>query len=236
MTPRRLVFLASGIFGAIGILVSVVIVAINGGFSGPGPSIFNPPTSKDLWTLGSNIADGLNLTYSLTTATGGGKSNLKDSIVSMNFHDIDIDDKWNIDFKIQNGSNSSTVKDISANYSKKQLLRTDPITQQNEKFIQPVEGSILAIRDIAREPKYLVVGAVWQKISTGSSTEQARIEGTDTISTPAGTYNIYTLQYNVGNSTSKIYLNKDSALPIKADVYDENDKILYEYELQSVSR
>lgn len=233
MTPKRIVFLAAGIFGAIGILVSVVIIAINGGFSGNGPSIFNPPTSKDLWTIGSNIADGMNLTYSLTTTTGG-KSNLKDSIVSMNFHDID--DKWNIDFKIQNDSNSSSIKDISANYSKKQLLRTDPITLQNEKFIQPIEGSILVIRDIAREPKYLVVGAVWDKIFTGSSTEIARIEGKDTISTPAGTYNVYTLEYNVGNSTSKIYLNKDSPLPIKAEVYDENDKILYKYELQSVSR
>jgi hypothetical protein len=233
MTPKRLVLVASAIFGTVGILVSVVIIAINGGFSANGPSILNPPTSKDLWTIGSNIADGMNLTYSLTTTTAG-KSILKDSIVSMNFHDID--DKWNIDFKIQNGSNSSTIKDISANYSKKQLLRTDPITQQNEKFLQPIEGSILVMRDIAREPKYLVVGAVWEKIFTGSSTEDAKIEGKDTISTPAGTYNVYTLQYNVGNSTSKIYLNMDSPLPIKAEVYDENDKILYEYELQSVSR
>jgi hypothetical protein len=233
MSPKRLVFLASGIFGAIGILVSVVIIAINGGFSGSGPSIFNPPTSKDLWTIGSNIVDGKNLTYSLTTTTGG-KSNLKDSIVSMNFHDID--DKWNINFKIQNGSNISTIKEMSANYSKKQLLRTDPITQQDEKFVQPIEGSILVVRDLAREPKYLVVGAIWDKIFTGSSTEIARIEGTDTISTPAGTYNVYSLEYNVGNSTSRIYLNKDSPLPIKAEVYDENDKILYEYELQSVSK
>jgi len=232
MSPKRTVFLASGIFAAIGILVSVVIVAINDGFSGAGPSIFNPPTSEDLWTLGSNIADGLNLTYVLTTTTGG-RSNLTDSIVSMKFNDIG--DKWDIDFKIQNGSNS-TINDISANYSKKQLLRTDPITQQDERFIQPIEGSILTIRDIAREPKYLVVGAVWEKVFTGSSAKVARIQGTDTISTPAGTYNVYTLQFNVGNSTSKIYLNKDSALPIKAEVYDENDKILYEYDLQNVSR
>lgn len=230
MTPKRLVFLASGIFGAIGILVSIVIIAINGGFSGSGPSIFNPPTSKDLWSIGSNIVDGMNLTYSLTSM--GALSNLTDSILSMKFHDID--DKWNIDFKIQNGS--SAIKEISANYSKKQLLRTDPLAQQNESFIQPIEGSILVIRDIAREPKYLIVGAIWDKIFTGSSTEYARIQGTDTISTPADTYNVYTLEYNVGNSTSRIYLNKDLPLPIKAEVYDENDKILYKYELQRVSR
>jgi hypothetical protein len=229
MTPKRTAFLAAGIFGAIGILVSVVIIALNGGFSGSGPSIFNPPTSKDLLTLGSNIVDGMNLTYSLTSTSD--ISSLKDSIVSMKFHDLK--DKWNVIFAIKNGS---TVKEINMNLTKNQLLRKDPITANNEKLISPVETSILTIRDIAREPKYLVVGAVWEKIFTGSSTIDAKIEGTDTISTPAGTFNVYTLGYNVGNSTSKIYLNKDLPLPIKADVYDENDKILYEYELQSVSR
>jgi hypothetical protein len=229
MTPKRTAFLAAGIFGAIGILVSVVIIALNGGFSGSGPSIFNPPTSKDLWTLGSNIVDGMNLTYSLTSTSD--ISSLRDSIVSMKFHDLK--DKWNVIFAIKNGS---TVKETNMNLTKNQLLRKDPITANNEKLISPVETSILAIRDIAREPKYLVVGAVWEKIFTGSSTIDAKIEGTDTISTPAGNYNVYALGYNVGNSTSKIYLNKDLPLPIKADVYDENDKILYEYELQSVSR
>jgi hypothetical protein len=229
MTPKRTAFLAAGIFGAIGILVSVVIIALNGGFSGSGPSIFNPPTSKDLLTLGSNIVDGMNLTYSLTSTSD--ISSLKDSIVSMKFHDLK--DKWNVIFAIKNGS---TVKEINMNLTKNQLLRKDPITANNEKLISPVETSILTIRDIAREPKYLVVGAVWEKIFTGSSTIDAKIEGTDTISTPAGTFNVYTLGYNVGNSTSKIYLNKDLPLPIKADVYDENGKILYEYELQSVSR
>ena len=235
MTPKRIIFLASGIFAAIGILVSVVIIAINGGFSGGGngPSIFNPPTSKDLWTIGSNIEDGMNLTYSLTTSLGG-KSNLKDSMVSMAFDDMQ--DKWNINFKIKNGSSSTAVKEVSANYSKKQLLRTDPISQENESLIQPIEGSILVVRDLAKEPRYLVVGALWDRIFTGSSTKDVRIESKDSITTPADTFDVYNLQYKVGNSISKIYLNKELPFPIKAQVYDENDKILYEYELQSISR
>jgi hypothetical protein len=233
MTPKRIIFLASGIFAAIGILVSVVIIAIGGGFSGSGPSIFNPPTSKDLWTIGGTIEDGMNLTYSLTT-TLGGKSNLVDSIVSMAFHDMQ--DKWNINFKIKNGSSSSAVKEVGANFSKKQLLRTDPISQENGLLIQPIEGSILVVRDLAKEPRYLIVGAIWDKIFTGSSTKDVKIESTDSITTPADTFDVYTLQYKVGNSISKIHLNKDLPIPIKAQVYDENDKILYEYELQSISR
>ena len=147
----------------------------------------------------------------------------------------DMQDKWNINFKIKNGS-SSAVKEVSANFSKKQLLRTDPISQENELLIQPIEGSILVVRDLAKEPRYLVVGAVWDKLFTGTSTKDVKIEGKDTISTPADTLDVYSLQYNVGNSISKIYLNKDLPFPIKAQVYDENDKILYEYELQNISR
>ena len=235
MSPKRIIFVATGIFAGIGILVSIVIIAINGGFSGEGPSILNPPTSKDLWTLGSNIADGMNLTYSLTSNTGDDKANLIDSIVSMRFHNMG--DKWNIDFKIQNGSNNNNnASEIHANISKNQLLMTDPITEKDNKFLQPLEASVLAIRDIAREPKYLVVGAVWDKIFTGSNTIDAKIQSKDTISTPAGMYDVFSLQYKVGNSSSIIYINKDLPLPIKAQVYGENGNLLYHYELQSISR
>lgn len=229
MTPKRTVFLASGIFATVGILVSVVIIAMNGGFSGSGPSIFNPPTSKDLWTIGSNIADGMNLTYSLTSTSD--VSSLKHSIVSMKFNDLK--DRWNVTFAIKNGS---ALRDINLNLTKNQLLRMEPIGVNNEKFISPVETSILAIRDIAREPKYLVVGAVWDKITTSSSGVDERIANKDSISTPAGTFNVYTLEYQLGNSVNRIFLNKDLPFPIKAKVYDENDKILYEYELQNISR
>jgi hypothetical protein len=231
MTPKRMIFLASGIFAAIGILVSVAIIAINGGFSGEGPSIFNPPTSRDLWTIGSNIDNGMNLTYSLTST--GGKSNLKDSTVSMAFRDIE--DKWNINFKIENGS-SAAPKEINANLSKKQLLRTDSISQEDDLFIQPIERSILAVRDLAKEPRYLVVGAVWDKIFTGYSTKDVKIESTESISTPAGSFDAYLLEYKVRNSISKMYLNKDLPFPVMALVYDDNDKILYKYEVQNISR
>jgi hypothetical protein len=235
MTPKKTIFLASGILTAIGVLVSVIIIAIGGGFSGSGPSIFNPPTSRDLWIIGSNINDGMNLTYSLTST--GAKSSLKDSTVSMAFRDLE--DKWNINFKIENGSGltaAASAKEFSANFSKKQLLRTDPISQENDLIVQPIEKSILIVRDLAKEPRYLVVGAVWDKIFTGSSTKDVKIESTETVSTPAGSFDVYSLEYKVGNSISKIYLNKDLPFPVMAQAYDENDKVLYSYELQNITR
>ena len=73
-------------------------------------------------------------------------------------------------------------------------------------------------------------------ITTSSSNIDERIVSKDSISTPAGTFNAYALEHQLGNSTSRIYLNKDLPLPIKAQVYDEDGKSLYQYELQSVSR
>jgi hypothetical protein len=234
MTPKRMIFLAAGIFAAIGILVSVAIIAINGGFSGGGPSIFNPPTSSDLWILGSNIDNGMNLTYSLTST--GAKSSLKDSTVSMAFNEIE--DKWNVNFRIENSSSAvnASAKEFSANFSKKQLLRTDAIAQENDVYVQPIERSIMVVRDLAKEPRYLVVGAVWDKIFTGSSTKDVKIEGVESVSTPAGSFDVYSLEYKVGNSISKIYLNKNLPFPVMAQAYDDNDKVVYSYELQNISR
>jgi hypothetical protein len=229
-----MIFLAAGIFAAIGILVSVAIIAINGGFSGGGPSIFNPPTSSDLWILGSNIDNGMNLTYSLTST--GAKSSLKDSTVSMAFQEIE--DKWNVNFRIENSSSAvnASAKEFSANFSKKQLLRTDAIAQENDVYVQPIERSIMVVRDLAKEPRYLVVGAVWDKIFTGSSTKDVKIEGVESVSTPAGSFDVYSLEYKVGNSISKIYLNKNLPFPVMAQAYDDNDKVVYSYELQNISR
>ena len=57
----------------------------------------------------------------------------------------------------------------------------------------------MVVRDLAKEPRYLVVGAIWDKIFTGSSTKDVKIEGKDSITTPADTFDVYTLQYKVGN-------------------------------------
>ena len=43
MSPKRTIFVATGIFAGIGILVSVVIIAINGGFSGAVALLYSIP-------------------------------------------------------------------------------------------------------------------------------------------------------------------------------------------------
>src|SRR5919199_5250806 len=88
-----MVLLMSGIMASFGISVSVIIIAVNGGFSGPGPSLFNPPTTSNLWAVGGTIRPGIMLNYSLTRigshdspwSSLGGNSSLINSFVSLHF-------------------------------------------------------------------------------------------------------------------------------------------------------
>jgi hypothetical protein len=53
--------------------------------------------------------------------------------------------------------------------SKQQLTLDGPVNENFKLYFEPIDSSIFAIRDIAREPKYLVVGAPWNIILVGVS-------------------------------------------------------------------
>ncbi|HYZ51602.1 MAG TPA: hypothetical protein VE593_12000, partial [Nitrososphaeraceae archaeon] len=158
MSPRQKVFLVTGLFAGVGILVSAVIIAVGGGFSGPGPSILKPPSISDLWRVGENIKTGSSLKYILTSY--GPRSSLINSKVSICFCES-AGDFWKTSFII---TNQSITKDATLLLSKNELTRKGEAENVFRPYFDPLELSILAIRDIAREPKYLVIGAQWDNI------------------------------------------------------------------------
>jgi hypothetical protein len=83
-------------------------------------------------------------------------------------------------------------------------------------YFEPIDSSILAIRDIAREPKYLVVGAPWDIILVGVSSIPIRVTAKEAIETGAGTFDTFILSYKIGLKTSRISLAHDIPMPISA--------------------
>jgi hypothetical protein len=94
--------------------------------------------------------------------------------------------------------------------------------------------SILSIRDIAREPKYLVVGAVWDTINVGPSSIPLRISNVERVDIGASSFDSFVLTYEIANVQSKIYISKELPFPLKAEVYNENGTAKYSYELESI--
>jgi hypothetical protein len=62
-----------------------------------------------------------------------------------------------------------------------------------------------------------------------------RVTNEERVDTPAGTFDSFVLSYKLAEVTSKIWVVRDMPLPVKAEVYDAEDKLLYQYELVSAS-
>jgi hypothetical protein len=219
-----------GVFSALGVGVSAGIIAFGGGFSG-GRDVFNPPTASDIYVVGAQVQDGMQFAYTLTGV--GPSTSLVDAEVTIAFDRQG--DSWRTTFNIVNGTGTRADFDMMLSGS---LTKEGQIDDSVRPFLEPVESSILAIRDMdyGGRDEYLVVGAPWNTIFYSSSSTIVRVTAQEQVQTPAGTFDAFLLSYKLGENTSRIWIVKDLPLPVMAEVYDPADELLYEFELVSLSR
>jgi hypothetical protein len=224
------VIIVTAIFATLGVGVSIALIAGGGGFSSV-PDIFDPPTEADIWKVGDHIQDGMVLEYALTSM--GELNSLESARVLMNFDQAG--ENWNVRFTIANGTDQPLV-DRTLIISK-ELTREGQLDESFRPYFEHIQSSILAIRDMeyGESPKYLVVGAPWNTIFVGSSSVTVRVTNEEPVDTPAGTFDSFVLSYKLAEETSKIWVVRDMPLPVKAEVYDAEDKLLYQYELTNAS-
>ncbi len=221
----------TAIFASLGIGVSVALIAAGGGFESSNPNIFDPPTEADIWEVGDNIQDEMTLEYILTSRSE--QSSLESARVSMNF--VQSGENWNVKFMVTNGTDQPPVNHTLV--MSKELTREGQLDGSFRPYFEPIQSSILAVRDMeyGESPKYLVVGAPWDTIFVGSSSVTTRVTSEEPVSTPAGAFDSFVLSYKLAEKTSKIWVVRDMPLPVKAEVYDAEDKLLYQYELADAS-
>lgn len=227
----RRVIILTAIFATLGVGVSIAFIAAGGGFGSSSPNIFDPPTEADIWKVGDHIQDGMTLEYLLTSK--GQPNSLESARVLMNFKQAG--ENWNVTFMIANGTDQPTVNHTLI--MSKELTREGQLDESFRPYFEHIQSSILAVRDMeyGESPKYLVVGAPWNTIFVGSSSITARVTNEESISTPAGLFDSFVLSYKLAEETSKIWMVRDIPLPVKAEVYDAEDNLLYQYELTNAS-
>jgi hypothetical protein len=221
----------TAIFATLGVGVSIAIIAAGGGFESSSPNILDPPTEADIWKVGDHIQDGMTLEYALTSR--GELNSLESALVSINFRQAG--ENWNVRFTITNGTGQPSIDHTLV--MSNELTREGQLDESFRPYFEHIQSSILAVRDMeyGESPKYLVVGAPWNTIFVGSSSVTARVTNEERVSTPAGVFDSFVLSYKLAEQTSKIWVVRDMPLPVKAEVYDAEDKLLYQYELVNVS-
>jgi hypothetical protein len=221
----------TAIFATLGVGMSVALIAAGGGFESSSPNIFDPPSEADIWKVGDHIQDGTTLEYVLTSK--GQTNSLESARVLINFKQAG--ENWNVTFIIANGTDQPTVNHTLI--MSKELTREGQLDESFRPYFEHIQSSILAVRDMeyGESPKYLVVGAPWNTIFVGSSSVTARVTNEESISTPAGLFDSFVLSYKLAEETSKVWVVRDMPLPVKAEVYDAEDNLLYQYELTNAS-
>jgi hypothetical protein len=219
------------VLGTLGIGVSLVIVAVGGGFSGPIPSLLSPPSSKDLWIVGEGLRNNTRINYTLTS-TNPTRLSLTNSTVSMHFIQ-EGNDSWKANFNIINGSYDYTGSIL---LSKEYLTNRQMPEGDLADVYRIIESSLFDIRNFAREPKYLVPGAIWDNIVSGALTAPIRITGQDSIIVNGTTVDSSVLQYDLPSKVSKIWIAHGFPLPIKADVGDSDSSTRYTFEMVGYRR
>ena len=226
MTGKKRVILVFGSLVVISIIVNIAIIASNGGFDKSSRSI-KIPNSEDLWSAGINIKEGDELLYNLTVENGN--SNFENYLIKMVFKNNQ--DYWNTEFTVSNESISTL---FYGNFSKSNLIMKEK-SLKNEKYLDIIESSILQIRDITREPKYLVIGAKWDSIDTGITNIPIKINGIENLNISIGNLETFLLNYNIKNKNSNIWISKALPLPVKAEIYNVDGLLKYKYKLLSTN-
>jgi len=226
LSGKKRVILVFGSLGVISIIINIAIIASNGGFNNPSHSIEIPDT-QDLWFAGMNINEGDQLLYNLTIENR--KSYFDNYLIKMLFKNNQ--NYWNTEFTV---SNESVSTSIYGNLSKSNLIMKEkPL--KNQQYLDIIESSILQIRDITREPKFLVIGAKWDSIDTGITSIPIKINSIENLNLSLGNLETYLLNYNIKNKNSNIWISKALPLPVKAEVYNVDGSLKYKYKLISTN-
>lgn len=226
MSGKKRVILVFGSLVVISIIVNIAIIASNGGFDNPSRSIKIPDT-QDLWFAGINIKEGDELLYNLTIENEN--NNYGNYLIKMLFKNNQ--NYWNTEFTVSNESISTS---FHGNLSKSNLIMKEkPL--KNQKYLDTIESSILQIRDITREPKFLVIGAKWDSIDTGITNIPIKINSIENLNISIGDLETFILNYNIKNKNSNIWISKTLPLPVKAEIYNVDGLLKYKYELISTN-
>jgi hypothetical protein len=88
--------------------------------------------------------------------------------------------------------------------------------------------------DFVYEPKPLSGNAIWSTISLELETVDLRLVAKENISTEAGEFEAYKLAYYLGyQGGGELWVVKDMPLPVKAEVLDQDNDLIFRYELLS---
>ncbi|GIU72098.1 MAG: hypothetical protein KatS3mg003_1577 [Candidatus Nitrosocaldaceae archaeon] len=174
--------------------------------------------SEGMWVTGNGIKEGNMLEYKIDLAN-------KSMIVNIRF-DEKIDNNWKA---------TITADGVSREVVLSENLVAVDIPENFEEW-NDIRKSLFWIVDFVYEPRPLVGNSVWSTINLEFRTVELKLVAKEDISIVAGDFTAYKLAYYLGyQGGGELWIVKDMPLPVKAEVRDQDNDLIFRYELLSYS-
>lgn len=197
---------------SIGISISIILgFILYGEFTRPVGFVSN----EGVWEIGNGLSDGSILTYKIEIQN-------KSMIADLRFNRID--NNWLSSIQVNN-----VTHDIIFTNN---LIPTDIPEDFNE--WNDLRSSLFWIIDYVYEPKPLVGNSIWSSITYGIKTYELKIVAKESISIESGEFEAYKVAYYLGyQGGGEFWIVKNMPLPVKAQVFDTDNNLIFRYELLS---
>ncbi|HJU13375.1 MAG TPA: hypothetical protein VJ792_02855 [Candidatus Nitrosotalea sp.] len=108
------------------------------------------------------------------------------------------------------------------------------VSPEAKPYFDKLDESVFSMRDYATTEQYLVKGAEWGDLYIGANHEKLTVTDAGTMPFGFGSAKAYLLSYRIGANENKFWIVDNLPLPVKAQVYDFNGTLDYDFELVSL--
>lgn len=185
---------------------------------------FNPaPSSASLWHMGKGSQYGPEMTYEVSYNNTNFTADIKFQPTQVTNQSILVEIKPE-----GGGSTISQAEKIGLVYD------FPNVTGQAKPYFDALDQSVFSMRDYATVDQYLVKGAEWGDIYIGANHEKLAVADEGTMNFGFGSAKAYMLSYREGAHQNKFWIVDNLPLPVKAQVYNFDGSMNYEFELVSL--
>ena len=171
--------------------------------------------SEGTWVTGNGIREGSMLKY---------RVELPDKVIITTLEFVEkVDNNWRVI--------------ITTNDSRNEVILSENLVAIGIPDFdewRDLRDSLFWIVDFVYEPRPLVGNSVWSTITLELETVELRLVAKENISIEGGEFEAYKLAYYLGyQGGGELWLVKDMPLPVKAEVLDQDNDLIFRYELLS---
>ena len=181
------------------------------------------PYFAEKWHIGKGAELNPSIQYEVET---------KNSKLLATFDFVESTEHQNVKLSIHD---LNTGQQLSETISLSSGFTFEKISPELRPYAKILDETVLSTRDLARDDRYLVVGAEWGTMFIGKHKPKVVLTEITPLNMQFGKIDTFQVSYDIGEKQNTFWIVDNVPLPIKAINYDFDGNFVFSYEVVSLS-